>query len=67
MRYPKNWNDKQIELYDELSDILCNYCDGSGEGYTSESKCTSCNGRGTLHNPKNLIENINNGEIDEII
>jgi len=65
--YPKNWTDKEIEIADKLADTLCQHCDGSGEGYTSESRCTACNGRGTVYSEKHIKEIINNGEYHDFI
>ena len=65
--YPKNWTDREIEIADRLADVMCEYCNGSGEGYISESMCTSCNSRGTVYSHKRIREIINNGEYHDFI
>ncbi len=36
-------NDENLE---DDGDILCRYCDGTGEGQTDGSRCYACRGKG---------------------
>jgi len=63
MKWPKNWTEDQIEEADKLSDIICNTCSGSGEGYLSEYGCVRCKGRGTFYPSDAIIRIVNDEEV----
>lgn len=48
---------------DGFSDVLCNFCNGSGEGRADGSHCYRCRGVGTVPEQCEYCEGT--GEIDE--
>lgn len=39
---------RSLDCFTEIEDELCFTCNGSGEGYTDGSRCSSCKGSGSF-------------------